>query len=135
MPGLDFYYGADSCYVGNKGTQYPPIYKLTRRYKGRYSFEEAVFGVKSQTLILSLSERQKSEYQEYYFTPNERFHLLPPTLDASFSPITDRVHAKRKAPRRTRPAYQRSIADVYWFWFSELKGLIGAITASSQSAR
>ena len=96
MPGLDLYYGADSCYVGDKGTQYPAIYKLTRRYKGRYSFEEAVFGVKSQTLILSLSERQKSEYQEYYFTPNERFHLLPPTLDASFSPITDRVHQREK---------------------------------------
>ena len=96
MPGLDLYYGADSCYVGDKVPQYPAIYKLTRRYKGRYSFEEAVFGVKSQTLILSLSERQKSEYQEHYFTPNDRFHLLPPTLDASFSPITDRVHQREK---------------------------------------
>jgi UDP-glucose:(heptosyl)LPS alpha-1,3-glucosyltransferase len=96
MPGLDLYYGADSCYVGDKGTQYPAIYKLTRRYKGRYAFEEAVFGVKSQTLILSLSERQKSEYQEYYFTANERFYLLPPTLDASFSPITDRVNQSEK---------------------------------------
>ena len=96
MPGLDLYYGADSCYVGDKVPQYPAIYKLTRRYKGRYSFEQAVFGVKSQTLILSLSEQQKSEYQEHYFTPNKRFHLLPPTLDASFSPITDRVHQREK---------------------------------------
>ncbi|RTZ64625.1 MAG: glycosyltransferase family 1 protein, partial [Gammaproteobacteria bacterium] len=96
MPGLDLYYGADSCYVGDKGTQYPAIYKLTRRYKGRYSFEEAVFGVKSQTLILSLSERQKSEYQDFYSTPNGRFHLLPPALDASFSPITDRVGEREK---------------------------------------
>ena len=96
MPGLDLYYGADSCYVGDKVPQYPAIYKLTRRYKGRYSFEQAVFGVKSQTLILSLSEQQKSEYQEHYFTPNKRFHLLPPTLDASFSPITDRVTQKEK---------------------------------------
>jgi len=96
MPGLDLYYGADSCYVGDKVPQYPAIYKMTRRYKGRYSFEQAVFGVKSQTLILSLSEQQKSEYQEHYFTPNKRFHLLPPTLDASFSPITDRVTQKEK---------------------------------------
>ena len=56
MPGLDLYYGADSCYVGDKSTLYPPIYKLSARYKGRYAFEEAVFGLKSQTLILSLSE-------------------------------------------------------------------------------
>ncbi len=90
MPGLDLYYGADGCYV-DKSTQYPPVYKLTRRYKARCSFEEAVFGTTSQTLILSLSARQKSEYQAHYFTPDDRFHLLPPTLDASFSPITDRV--------------------------------------------
>ena len=96
MPGLDLYYGADSCYVGDKVPQYPAIYKLTRRYKGRYSFEEAVFGLTSQTLILSLSAQQKSEYQEHYFTPNERFHLLPPTLDASFSPIPDRVAQREK---------------------------------------
>ena len=91
MPGLDVYYGADSCYVGRTVPQYPAVYKLSRRYKRRYSFEEAVFGLKSKTLILSLSERQKSEYQEHYFTPNARFHLLPPTLDASFSPISDRA--------------------------------------------
>jgi len=96
MPGLDVYYGADSCYLGRTVPQYPAIYKMTPRYKSRYSFEEAVFGLKSKTLILSLSERQKSEYQEHYFTPNERFHLLPPTLDASFSPITDRVTQKEK---------------------------------------
>ena len=97
MPGLDLYYGADSCYVGDKVPQYPAIYKVfSRRYKGRYSFEEAVFGVESRTLILSLSEGQKNDYQEHYFTPDDRFHLLPPTLDASFSPITDRAHQREK---------------------------------------
>ncbi len=96
MPGLDLYYGADSCYVGDKVPQYPAIYKLTRRYKGRYSFEEAVFGMKSETLILSLSARQKSDYQEHYFTPDDRFHLLPPTLDERFSPVADRVTQRAK---------------------------------------
>ncbi|HJO57571.1 MAG TPA: glycosyltransferase, partial [Nitrospinaceae bacterium] len=50
----------------------------------------------SRTLILSLSAQQKSEYQTHYFTPDDRFHLLPPTLDASFSPITDRVAQREK---------------------------------------
>jgi len=95
MPGLDLYYGADGCYV-DKSTQYPPIYTLTRRYKARCSFEEAVFGLTSRTLILSLSAQQKSEYQTHYFTPDDRFHLLPPTLDASFSPITDRFAQREK---------------------------------------
>ncbi|MGE4660603.1 MAG: lipopolysaccharide core heptose(I) kinase RfaP [Arenicellales bacterium] len=95
MPGLDVYYGADICYV-RRTEQHPAILKLGRRYKRRKSFEAAVFGLESKTLILSLSERQKSEYQEHYFTPNERFHLLPPTLDTRFSPITDRAGAREK---------------------------------------
>ena len=32
MPGLDLYYGADSCYVGDKVPQYPAIYKLCLLY-------------------------------------------------------------------------------------------------------
>ncbi|MEE3287131.1 MAG: lipopolysaccharide core heptose(I) kinase RfaP, partial [Pseudomonadota bacterium] len=95
MPGLDVYYGADICYVG-RTEQHPALLKLGRRYKRRKSFEAAVFGLQSKTLILSLSERQKSEYQEHYFTPNERFHLLPPTLDSSFSPIADRAGETEK---------------------------------------
>ena len=95
MPGLDVYYGADICYV-RRTEQHPAILKLGRRYKRRKSFEAAVFGLESKTLILSLSERQKSEYQEHYFTPNERFHLLPPTLDTRFSPIADRAGAREK---------------------------------------
>ena len=95
MPGLDVYYGADICYVG-RTEQHPALLKLGQRYKRRKSFEAAVFGLQSKTLILSLSERQKSEYQEHYFTPNERFHLLPPTLDSSFSPIADRAGETEK---------------------------------------
>ena len=95
MPGLDVYYGADICYV-RRTEQHPAILKLGRRYKRRKSFEAAVFGLESKTLILSLSERQKSEYQEHYFTPNERFHLLPPTLDTRFSPIADRAGEREK---------------------------------------
>tara|TARA_B100000315_G_scaffold79150_2_gene72497 strand:+ start:751 stop:2931 length:2181 start_codon:yes stop_codon:yes gene_type:complete len=95
MPGLDVYYGADICYV-RRTEQHPAILKLGRRYKRRKSFEAAVFGLESKTLILSLSEPQKNEYQEHYFTPNERFHLLPPTLDARFSPIADRAGEREK---------------------------------------
>ena len=128
MPGLDLYYGADSCYVGDKSALYPPIYKLSARYKGRYAFEEAVFSLKSQTLILSLSERQKSEYQENYFTPNERFHLLPPTLDKSFSPITDRVHQREKL----RVELDLPINDLLLMFIGSgfrTKGLVRAINA------
>ena len=90
MPGLDVYYGADFCYLGRTAPQYGPFYRLTPRYHHLYTFERAVFSRESRTEILSLSEREKSVYQQYYGTPEERFHLLPPTLDLDRRPIADR---------------------------------------------
>lgn len=81
MPGLDLYYGADYCYVGRARPKYPRLYRLTPRYHTMAKFEREVFGVHSNTDILSLSEREKDVYQQFYATPDKRFHLLPPTLD------------------------------------------------------
>lgn len=91
MPGLDLYYGADFCYLGRAVPQYGPLYRFTPRYHHMYTFEKAVFGRDSQTQILSLSEREKKVYQQYYGTPEGRFHLLPPTLDSDRRPVTDRA--------------------------------------------
>lgn len=81
MPGLDIYYGADYCYVGRAVPRYSPLYRLTPRYHHFHTFEHAVFSARSNTGILSLSECEKSVYQQFYGTPDRRFHLLPPTLD------------------------------------------------------
>ena len=59
MPGLDMYYGADYCYIARAEPRYGPLYRLTPRYYSFYSFEKAVFDVRSSTIILSLSEREK----------------------------------------------------------------------------
>ncbi|MEM7194888.1 MAG: lipopolysaccharide core heptose(I) kinase RfaP [Pseudomonadota bacterium] len=83
MPGLDIYYGADYCYIARAVPRYGPLYRLTPRYHNFYSFERAVFDVRSSTKILSLSEREKGVYQQHYGTPESRFVLLPPTLDVS----------------------------------------------------
>jgi len=81
MPGLDIYYGADYCYIGRAAPQYGYLYRLTPRFQYRHHFEKSVFGLQSKTRILSISEREKSVYQQFYLTPERRFHLLPPTLD------------------------------------------------------
>jgi UDP-glucose:(heptosyl)LPS alpha-1,3-glucosyltransferase len=81
MPGLDLYYGADYCYIGRAVPRYGPLYRVTPRYHHFHTFERAVFSPESRTMVLSLSEREKSVYQEFYGTPDWRFHLLPPTLD------------------------------------------------------
>jgi len=81
MPGLDIYYGADYCYIARAVPRYGPLYRFTPRYHNFYSFERAVFDIRSSTTILSLSEREKGVYQQHYGTPENRFELLPPTLD------------------------------------------------------
>ncbi len=83
MPGLDIYYGADYCYVARAKPNYGPIYRLTPRYYHQHKFEHGVFHSRSKTTILSLSEREKSVYQQHYGTPESRFVLMPPTLDKS----------------------------------------------------
>ena len=81
MPGLDIYYAADYCYIARAVPRYGPLYRLTPRYHNFYAFERAVFDARSSTTILSLSEREKGVYQQHYGTPENRFELLPPTLD------------------------------------------------------
>jgi len=66
--------------------KYSFIYRLTPRYRHFFKFERAVFGEPFNTHILSLSDREKAVYQQYYGTPEDRFHLMPPTLDKSQIP-------------------------------------------------
>jgi UDP-glucose:(heptosyl)LPS alpha-1,3-glucosyltransferase len=90
MPGLNIYYGADVCYIAREQKANHPTYRLTPRYRHLCAFEKSVFGADSRTLILSLSEREKKVFQEYYHTPNSRFSLLPPTLGLDRKPVQDR---------------------------------------------
>ena len=53
-----------------------------------------------QTMILSLSEREKGVYQQFYGTPDNRFHILPPTLDEQ-----RKVPEQPAAVRREMRAY------------------------------
>ena len=96
MPGLDVYYGADFCYLGRTAPQYGPLYRLTPRYHHLYTYEKAVFSRDSETQILSLSQREKTVYQQYYGTQEERFHLLPPTLDLDRRPVAHRESVRHK---------------------------------------
>ena len=83
MPDMDIYYGADFCYIGRAVPRYSPLYRLTPRFHHFFTFERAVFSAQNSTLILSISEREKGVYQQFYGTPENRFKILPPTLDAT----------------------------------------------------
>ncbi len=94
MPGLDIYYGADYCYVGRVSPKYPQLYRLTPRYRQMAAFERAVFGSDSNTQVLSLSERERIVYRQYYETADQRFHILPPTLDRERRLQQDHGHVR-----------------------------------------
>jgi UDP-glucose:(heptosyl)LPS alpha-1,3-glucosyltransferase len=80
MPGLDIYYAADGCFKTRVDEKHPRFYQLLPRYQHYLRCEKAVFTHGNQTKILLIAPQQKMEYQKYYQTEDERFHLLPPGI-------------------------------------------------------
>lgn len=81
IPDMDIYYCGDYCYVGRSYLRHSFFYRFTPRFLYFSSFERGVFDTSSKTKILSLSDREKSIYQQYYLTQDSRFLCLPPTLE------------------------------------------------------
>ena len=81
IPGLDLYYCGDYCYVDRSYFRHSFFYRLTPRFWYYSYFERSVFGVTSNTKVLSLSDCEKTTYQQHYLTPDSRFLTLPPTLE------------------------------------------------------
>lgn len=80
LPGLDFYFAADTCYARKVREARGPWYRLLPRARQYLAFERAVYGPQSDTRILALTQAQIADFQRYYATPAERFHLLPPGI-------------------------------------------------------
>lgn len=81
IPYMDIYYCGDYCFVGRAMQKYSWLYHKTPRFLFFQNFENSVFSTVSKTKVLSLSGREKSIYQEYYLTQDQRFYDIPPTLD------------------------------------------------------
>ena len=94
IPGMDIYYCGDYCYVGRSYLRHSLFYRFTPRFLYFSNFERGVFEASSRTSVLSLSDREKSIYQQYYLTQDSRFLCLPPTLEkarwASLDELPDR---------------------------------------------
>lgn len=80
MPGLDVYYAADTCFAKKAFEERNFFYRLTPRCHAFLALEKAVFARESRTEILMIAEAQIDFYQQYYQTPRERLHLLPPSV-------------------------------------------------------
>ncbi len=80
MPGLDVYYAADTCFARKAVEERNFFYRLTPRCHAFLALEKAVFSRESNTEILMIAEAQIGVYQQYYQTPRDRLHLLPPSV-------------------------------------------------------
>ncbi|MDJ0957863.1 MAG: lipopolysaccharide core heptose(I) kinase RfaP [Arenicellales bacterium] len=96
IPGLDVYYAADPCFASRIRYTRHPLYRLTPRYKMYHRLEQAVFGQGVGTRNLVLSERAKSEYQEFYGSEDSRFTVLPPSLGPEYQNLTNDTSVKRR---------------------------------------
>lgn len=96
MPGLDVYFGADNCYAEKVTRHRPALYRLTPRYRHFIRDERAVFGRRSRTRILLLSELQRSGYLAHYPDAAERITLLPPGIDPGRRPPADAVEQRHR---------------------------------------
>jgi UDP-glucose:(heptosyl)LPS alpha-1,3-glucosyltransferase len=80
MPYLDFYYAADVCYQARAKQRHGFLYRLLPRYRQLVALEQAIFAAEKSTEILLISPKQQAEFQHYYQTQTDRFHVLPPGI-------------------------------------------------------
>ena len=98
MPGLDFYYAADSCFA-ERAESKPFWYPYTGRGRSYLALEQAVFAPAAATRILLLTEKDREIYRRYYGTPENRFHVLPPGIarDRLFPANADEIRRQLRA--------------------------------------
>lgn len=94
MAGLDVYYAADPCYLQRAHEEKSWLYRLTGRYRFFAAAEKAVMGEYSQCQIMLLTEREKYSFQQWYRTPDARFHLLPPSIPLEKFADKNREHCR-----------------------------------------
>ena len=106
MGGLDWYYAADNPFAEHV-RQKNPLVRLLPRYRVFERLEKAVFGASGSTRILYLTEAQKTSFQHFYGTEEERFRYLPPGVAPQFvlrdgaeaQQIRSRIRAEFKIPK------------------------------------
>lgn len=96
MPGLDAYFAADPCLIERAHRERGFLYRLSSRYRWFSRNEHAVFDPSSACEILILTAREKKDFQLWYKTPDERFHLLPPFLSAERMALQDKARMRQR---------------------------------------
>ena len=82
IAGCDFYFAADNCLAAELPKKHS---RLSLRFHPRsrvfLQMESAIFSPRSETRILYIAPRQKTDYSACYGTQEQRFFLLPPGMN------------------------------------------------------
>ncbi len=81
IPGLNYYYAADSCFKEKAINQRGFLYRLTARCRQYLEFEQAVFGSQSTTIAFLISPQQHSQFVKHYQSSDKRIIQLPPGIN------------------------------------------------------
>lgn len=82
MGGLDVYFAADPCFIERAHKQRNWLYRLMPRYRWFQQIEEVIFSPNASTQMLMVDMAEKTVFQRWYHTQDERFHYIPPYLSA-----------------------------------------------------
>ena len=99
LPGLDYYFAADTCFAWKAVHERNWFYRLAPRSRQYLEFERAVFGPASAARLFMLSPLQKEEYAACYPESAERMIDVPPGIDRDRMAGED-AGALRKSCRR-----------------------------------
>lgn len=80
MPGLDVYYAADPCYAEKAISLRGWWYRYSARYRHFIEYEKAVFGPRSDTLLMLLSGPERDIFDRHYRLDPARVRMLPPGI-------------------------------------------------------
>jgi UDP-glucose:(heptosyl)LPS alpha-1,3-glucosyltransferase len=98
VPGLDFYYAADTCFAWKAYRERSWWYRLTPRCRQYLAFERAVLNGNAETRILLLSPLQRQEYLSFYPDAENRMVDLPPGIERRMA-ANEEAHALRQSLR------------------------------------
>jgi len=80
LPGLDYYFAADTCFAWKAARERHLFYRWAPRSRQYLAFEQAVFGPGSKTRVFMLSPMQKAEYLACYPQCEVRLLDVPPGI-------------------------------------------------------
>lgn len=106
ISGIDFYFAADNCIMSEALAVYPEWFlKVSPRHRAIIGQERTLMQQGGKTKILYITGKQKTDYQKFYKTEEERFFYLPPGLNEACFRGDDAEE------RRQKKRAQYNIAD------------------------